>query len=77
MNKDALDEKYHKLEVNAGEYFKNNLKFHRYSLEENLDKLDKPVNRTKWSMTPPTVNAYYMPTKNQVDPFNGAEAGSD
>ena len=22
--------------------------------------------RTKWSMTPPTVNAYYTPTKNQI-----------
>ena len=26
----------------------------------------KPVNRTKWGMTPPAVNAYYTPTKNQI-----------
>ena len=41
-------------------------RFHRYTLVVNLGKLDKPVDRTQWSMTPPTVNAYYVPTKNQI-----------
>ena len=30
-------------------------------------KLGKPVEKDKWGMTPPTINAYYTPTKNQVD----------
>ena len=38
----------------------------RYIFLKNLAYIDKPVNKTKWSMTPPTVNAYYTPTKNQV-----------
>ena len=31
-----------------------------------LSKLGKPVDRTEWDMTPPTVNAYYNPTMNEI-----------
>merc|ERR1712004_394983 len=31
-----------------------------------MRKWKQPVNRTRWSMSPPTVNAYYTPTKNQI-----------
>lgn len=31
-----------------------------------MKKLFKVVNRTKWSMTPDAVNAYYTPSKNQI-----------
>jgi putative endopeptidase len=33
----------------------------------NLDKLGKPVDETEWFMTPPTVNAYYAPTLNDIN----------
>ncbi len=62
----ALDEKYAKLIVVEDEYFENSVRFHTYTFEENLLKLDKPVNRSKWSMTPQQVNAYYAPTHNQI-----------
>jgi len=29
-------------------------------------RLDKPVDRAEWGMTPPTVNAYYQPTRNEI-----------
>ena len=32
-----------------------------------LNKLDKPVNEKEWSMTPPTVNAYYNPSMNDIN----------
>jgi putative endopeptidase len=32
----------------------------------NLAKIGKPVDRTEWSMTPPTVNAYYTPSRNSI-----------
>ena len=28
------------------------------------DRIDQPVDRNEWDMTPPTVNAYYKPTLN-------------
>ena len=32
----------------------------------NLDKMDKPVDKTEWGMTPQTVNAYYNPLNNEI-----------
>ncbi|XP_070502213.1 endothelin-converting enzyme homolog isoform X4 [Chironomus tepperi] len=61
-----LDEKYKDLEIDPKQYFDNNLKINTYNLKKNLERLDQPVNKTRWSMSPPTVNAYYTPTKNQV-----------
>ena len=31
-----------------------------------LKRLDKPVDKSEWFMTPPTVNAYYDPSMNQI-----------
>jgi putative endopeptidase len=31
-----------------------------------LARLDQPVDRAEWQMTPPTVNAYYSATKNEI-----------
>jgi putative endopeptidase len=33
----------------------------------NLRKIGEPVDRTEWSMTPPTVNAYYSPDRNNIN----------
>jgi putative endopeptidase len=32
-----------------------------------LAKLGKPVDKTEWDMTPPTVNAYYMPSQVNIN----------
>ncbi|MEY2878283.1 MAG: hypothetical protein RLZZ15_663, partial [Verrucomicrobiota bacterium] len=31
-----------------------------------LARLGKPVDKSEWGMTPPTVNAYYRPTSNEI-----------
>ncbi|MGN6149668.1 MAG: M13 family metallopeptidase [Rhizomicrobium sp.] len=31
-----------------------------------LDRIDQPVDRNEWGMTPPTINAYYTPTLNSI-----------
>lgn len=37
-----------------------------YAYQENVTQLGKPVDRTKWTMTPPTINAYYNPSNNEI-----------
>jgi putative endopeptidase len=39
----------------------NDFEFHR-----DADKIGKPLDRTEWDMTPPTVNAYYNPSLNEI-----------
>jgi putative endopeptidase len=38
----------------------------RFELARQLAKIGKPVDRFDWGMTPPTVNAYYDPTLNEI-----------
>ncbi|MGE5346355.1 MAG: M13 family metallopeptidase [Acidithiobacillales bacterium] len=57
---------YSKLEITRGSYFENVLRADAFEAKRDLDKLGKPVDRTEWGMTPPTVNAYYSPTMNEI-----------
>jgi putative endopeptidase len=38
----------------------------RYEEARDLAKIGQPVDRTEWFMTPPTVNAYYNPSLNEI-----------
>ena len=38
-----------------------------FERNRNLGKLGKPVDETEWTMTPPTVNAYYSPGQNDIN----------
>jgi putative endopeptidase len=38
-----------------------------FEVERQLKKIGKPVDHGEWSMTPPTVNAYYNPTENNIN----------
>lgn len=44
----------------------NVLQGRAFLLKDRLAKVGKPVDRGEWEMTPPTVNAYYNPLKNQM-----------
>ncbi|XP_023678299.1 endothelin-converting enzyme 2b isoform X1 [Paramormyrops kingsleyae] len=61
-----LDDVYDGYEVSEDNFFQNTLNFYNFSAKVMSDQLRKPPNRDQWSMTPPTVNAYYMPTKNGI-----------
>lgn len=56
----------HQLDFQEDEYFENNIKVNMFSLRKNLERKISSPNKTEWEMTPPAVNAYYAPTKNQI-----------
>lgn len=37
-----------------------------FEWRHDADRIDDPVDKTEWQMTPPTVNAYYDPTANEI-----------
>lgn len=57
---------YSALEVSRGSYFENVVAANAFEAKRNLGKLGRPIDRTEWGMTPPTVNAYYSPTMNEI-----------
>jgi putative endopeptidase len=57
---------YSAFEVTRGAYVGNLIRGEQYEFHRDLAKIGKPVDRTEWDMTPPTVNAYYDPTMNEI-----------
>ena len=55
---------YRQLEIKRGDHMGNSLRARRFEFDRDLAKIGKPVDRQEWQMTPPTVNAYYDPQKN-------------
>uniref|UniRef100_A0A3Q4H129 Endothelin-converting enzyme 1 n=2 Tax=Neolamprologus brichardi TaxID=32507 RepID=A0A3Q4H129_NEOBR len=66
MNGTKLDKVFNDFAVVSGLYFQNVMQYYNFSGRVTADQLRKPPNRNQWSMTPPTVNAYYNPTKNEM-----------
>jgi len=58
---------YSALKVARGDYFGNQLRSDTFEFHRGLSKIGKPVDKTEWGMTPPTVNAYYSPTQNNIN----------
>ena len=58
--------KYDDVTIDSGSYYKNLQSIARHDYKEMIDKLGKPVDRAEWGMTPPTVNAYYNPSFNEI-----------
>jgi predicted metalloendopeptidase len=57
---------YSTLVIDRGPYVLNVLKARAFEVRRNLAKIGGPVDKTEWGMTPPTVNAYYNPTRNEI-----------
>ena len=47
-------------------YVRNVFRAEAFRQRQELDKIGKPVDRTEWRMSPPTVNAYYNPSRNEI-----------
>jgi putative endopeptidase len=54
------------LEIDRNSYAKNVMNASAYEFQRMINKLGKPIDRTEWLMTPPTVNAYYNPAMNEI-----------
>jgi putative endopeptidase len=58
---------YAKLTVSRDEAVGNRERAAAVNRARTLAKIGEPVDRTEWSMTPPTVNAYYSPDRNNIN----------
>jgi endothelin-converting enzyme/putative endopeptidase len=57
---------YSSMKITPESYFQNLVAANRYETNRQLGKVGKPLDRTEWFMTPPTVNAYYNPAMNEM-----------
>ncbi len=57
---------YGKLEVTEGGFAGNILRANAFAWQRIVDRPGKPVDKTEWGMTVPTVNAYYNPSLNEM-----------
>ncbi len=57
---------YSGLTLGRDVYVKNVMRAEAFDRKYDLDKIGKPTDRTEWGMTPPTVNAYYSPERNEI-----------
>ncbi len=68
-NKIAFPDKwrsYKGLKVDKKSYYDNVIRADAFEQARQLAKVGKPVDRNEWYMTPPTVNAYYDPSMNEM-----------
>jgi len=57
---------YSALRIDRGPFVLNAMRANRFEVNRVLNKIGKPVDRTEWGMTTPTVNAYYNPPMNEI-----------
>jgi len=58
---------YSKLEVKPDDALGNMDRANEFENDRQLNKIGKPVDHSEWGMTPPTVNAYYDPSMNDIN----------
>lgn len=57
---------YQGLTVSRDSYLANSMNSSKFEIARNLKDINKPVDKTRWGMTPPTVNAYYTGVFNEI-----------
>ncbi|MGI4863242.1 MAG: M13 family metallopeptidase [Janthinobacterium lividum] len=57
---------YSKLKITRESALQNLFATAEWRREDNLQKFGKPIDRGEWGMTPPTVNAYYNSSMNEI-----------
>lgn len=57
---------YTALTIKNDAYVLNHFRVNKFNYKRMLADAGKPVDKARWGMTPPTVNAYYNPTANEI-----------
>ena len=57
---------YSKLSIDRSSYLANIRHAANFAFNYEISKIGKPVDKTEWGMSPPTVNAYYNPSMNEI-----------
>jgi putative endopeptidase len=57
---------YSALNIDNGPYVLNAMRADEFEFQRNLNKIGKPIDRTEWGITTPTVDAYYNPNFNEI-----------
>jgi len=52
--------------IARGSYWDNVVAASRWNVTDNRTQIGKPVDKSRWGMTPPTSNAYYNPFLNEI-----------
>jgi endothelin-converting enzyme/putative endopeptidase len=58
---------YSKLQIVRGDALGNSVRANEFEYRRQLAKIGKPVDKSEWLMTPPTVNAYYSSLQNNIN----------
>ncbi|MEZ5046774.1 MAG: M13 family metallopeptidase [Chitinophagaceae bacterium] len=57
---------YSAMDISRASYCQNVIASSTWHFNYEINKLNKPVDRTEWGMTPQTYNAYYNPSNNEI-----------
>ena len=57
---------YSSIRIDRNDYLGNLQRCSEWAYDEMVNRFGKPVDKTLWGMTPPTVNAYYSPVNNEI-----------
>lgn len=57
---------YDGLEIKNNTFYRNLRNAQQWAYNDMVSQLGKPVDKTRFGMTPPTVNAYYNPVNNEI-----------
>jgi putative endopeptidase len=58
---------YSSVVIKSDDYAGNSRRAGSFEVQRLYKKIDQPTDRKDWSMTPPTVNAYYRPPMNDIN----------
>ena len=58
---------YSKLKIVRTDALGNSMRARQFEFAREINKIGKPVDRNEWEMSPPTINAYYDPSMNNIN----------